>query len=92
MAISENIHNAGQARLVAAELKKAAGEIALGIVMSQGMLDPMSIVYTLDTVATDFETWAEGLEDDEEVFVPTARLAEIDQATAEFNEFVQKFN
>lgn len=91
MAINENIKTGYDARLVSAELKKAAEEIALGILMTGGMLDPMGIVYTLDKVATDFETWAKGKGDTEEVFIPVAVQAQLDQTHAQVTDFVTDF-
>lgn len=86
-----NMKTAYDARLVGHEMQNAAYELYMGILMT-GDPDPVLLLQALKTVGDDLVAWAEGKEDDEEVFVPTARLAEIDQATAEFNEFVQKFN
>jgi len=87
MAISGNIKTAYDARLVAAELKNAAAEIALGILMTGGLLDPMAIVHTLDTVADDFIKWSEGVNDNDEVFMPVGMVAELNQLRAEVNDF-----
>lgn len=88
MAINENIKTGYDARLVASELKKAAEEIALGILMTAGKLDPLSIVHTLDKVANDFEDWARGKSDAEEVFIPVNIRAELDQTQAQVTDFV----
>lgn len=86
-----NMKTAAEARLVGHELQNAAYELYTGILMT-GDPDPVRLLRALKAVGDDLIAWAEGKEDDEEVFVPTARLAEIDQTTAEFNEFVRKFN
>lgn len=83
------IKTAHEARLVGGELLHAVYEIAVGIQMT-GDPDPMKILSTLEAVGNDLIQWAEGKQDNEEVFIPTARLAAIDQASAQFNEFVNK--
>lgn len=93
MAISDNIKTGYDARLVANELKNAAAQIAVGILMSNGQLDIMGAVYVLDRVATDYETWAEGVSDNEEVHVPLHMQAALDQTGAEVETFLnQHFN
>lgn len=86
-----NMKTAADARLVGREMQNAAYELYMGIQMT-GDPDPLRLLQALKMVGDDLIAWSEGLDDNEEVFVPTARLAEIDQATAEFNEYVQKFN
>lgn len=86
-----NMKTAADARLVGGEMQNAAYELYMGIQMT-GDPDPLRLLQALKMVGDDLIAWSEGLDDNEEVFVPTARLAEIDQATAEFNEYVQKFN
>lgn len=86
-----NMKTAADARLVGHEMQNAAYELYTGILMT-GDPDPMRLPQALKMVGDDLIAWSEGLDDDAEVFVPTNRLAQIDQATAEFNEFVQKFN
>lgn len=86
-----NMKTAADARLVGREMQNAAYELYMGIQMT-GDPDPLRLLQALKMVGDDLIAWSEGLDDNEEVFVPTDRLAEIDQATAEFNEYVQKFN
>lgn len=88
MAINENIKTGYDARLVANELKNAASQLAIGIMMSNGQLDALGAVYVLDQVATDYKNWAEGVSDNEEVHVPLHMQAALDQTGAEVETFL----
>lgn len=86
-----NIKTAREARLVGEELQNAAQELYVGILMTQDP-DPIRVLTALRMVGEDFVAWAGDKDDHEEVFVPTNRVAEIDQATAEYNDFINKLD
>lgn len=86
-----NVKTAREARLVGAELRTAAHELALGILMT-GDADPMKLLQALDQVGQDYLNWSEGKDDEEEVFIPTEVLAQLDQTQAEVDDFMNKFN
>jgi hypothetical protein len=90
MAIN-NVKNAREARLVGTELRVAASELALGILMT-GDDDPMRLLQALDQVGQDYLNWSEGKADDEEVFIPTEILAQLDQTQAEVDTFMNNFD
>lgn len=87
MALSENIKTAYDARLVGAELKNAAGQLAFALLI-EGEVNNKSanaLINALDQVGTDYLNWSEGKADDEEVFLPASAIAELDQFQAEMN-------
>lgn len=77
------------ARLVGQELINAAYELTVGMEMTQDR-DPLRLLMALQGVGRDLIQWSEGKEDHEEVFIPVGRIAELDQTSAEFNEFIKK--
>lgn len=85
MAISENVKTAYDARIVGAELKNAAGQLAFALLI-EGEINNKganALITALDQVGTDYLNWSEGKADDEEIFYPPSAIAELDQFEAE---------
>ena len=76
------------ARLVGEEMLNASYELSMGIKMT-GDADPAKIILALAAVGRDLIEWAGDKEDLEEVFIPVTRIAQIDQASAQFNDFIR---
>lgn len=87
MAITPNIKTAHEARIVGLELQEAAREVVLGLMMT-GINDVNYMAQVLAQVGQDFLDWAGDKPDNEEVFIPTNRLAELDQVQAQVDTFI----
>jgi hypothetical protein len=85
MALSEHVKTAYDARIVGAELKNAAGQLAFALLL-EGEINNKganALINALDQVGTDYLNWSEGKADHEEVFFPPSAIAELDQFQAE---------